>query len=59
YILLTKDREFNSSMQKRMIANFSPDSVQQLETGHLPMLSDPEGLRRILLSFLNNINTPG
>jgi pimeloyl-ACP methyl ester carboxylesterase len=59
YILLTKDREFNSSMQKRMIANFSPDSVQQLETGHLPMLSDPKGLRRILLSFLNNINTPG
>jgi pimeloyl-ACP methyl ester carboxylesterase len=59
YIHLTKDREFNSSMQKKMIAHFSPDSVQQLETGHLPMLSDPEGLRRILLSFLKNINTAG
>lgn len=54
YVKLTKDREFNKALQKKMIKNLSPQSVQQLETGHLPMLSDPEGLRRILLTFLND-----
>lgn len=53
YVKLTKDKEFSMSLQNKMISNLSPQSVQCLETGHLPMLSDPEGLRLILLTFLS------
>lgn len=52
YVKLTKDKEFGSSLQNKMIANLSPQSVETMETGHLPMLSDPERLRRILQSFV-------
>ncbi|SFJ83732.1 Pimeloyl-ACP methyl ester carboxylesterase [Paenibacillus sp. UNC496MF] len=51
YIKLTRDKEFDPRLQDRMIANLSPGRVAALEAGHLPMLSDPEGLRAILNSF--------
>lgn len=54
YVKLTKDKEFAPSLQNKMISNLSPQSVQQLETGHLPMISNPEGLRHLLLSFMQN-----
>lgn len=53
YVKLTQDKELSPSLQDKMIANFSPQSVQVLETGHLPMLSHPEGLRSILVNFLS------
>ncbi|KIL39969.1 alpha/beta hydrolase [Gordoniibacillus kamchatkensis] len=52
YVKLTKDKELAPSLQNKMISNFSPQSVRSLETGHLPMLSDPDGLRSILEDFL-------
>lgn len=52
YVKLTKDKELSPSLQNKMISNFSPQSVRSLETGHLPMLSDPDGLRSILEDFL-------
>ncbi|MCQ6561181.1 alpha/beta fold hydrolase [Paenibacillus mendelii] len=51
YVKLTKDKEFGQSHQYKMIGNLSPQTVESLETGHLPMLSDPKGLRNILQSF--------
>ncbi|TLS52780.1 alpha/beta hydrolase [Paenibacillus antri] len=53
YVKLANDKEFPLSLQDKMISNFSPQFVQTLETGHLPMLSNPEGLRAILENFLS------
>lgn len=56
YVKLSKDKEFNLSLQQKMVSNLSPQSVQSLETGHLPMLSDPDGLKIILRDFLIKVN---
>lgn len=52
YVSLSKDKEFSPSLQDKMISNFTPQTVRNLETGHLPMISDPEGLKSILEEFL-------
>ncbi|ANA79350.1 alpha/beta hydrolase [Paenibacillus glucanolyticus] len=56
YVKLTRDKEFGGSTQDTMIANLSPDGVESLDTGHLPMLSNPGGVRRILKSFAAQVN---
>jgi pimeloyl-ACP methyl ester carboxylesterase len=53
YVKLTNDKQLSPSLQDKMISNFSTQSVQSLEAGHLPMLSNPEGLRSILENFLS------
>lgn len=55
YVKLTKDKELRPSLQNQMIANFSPQSVRTLETGHLPMISDPDGLLAILEDFMEKV----
>lgn len=55
YVKLTNDKEFGSSLQNKMIKHLSPQSVEKLETGHLPMLSDPNGLRLILQGFITKL----
>ncbi|OXS57566.1 alpha/beta hydrolase [Cohnella sp. CIP 111063] len=57
YIRLEKDKEFGSSLQARMIRNFAPQRVRTLETGHLPMLGDPAGLRKLLLEFTSSVTS--
>ncbi|MFC4598252.1 alpha/beta fold hydrolase [Cohnella hongkongensis] len=57
YIRLEKDKEFGSSLQARMIRNFAPQQVRTLETGHLPMLGDPAGLRKLLLEFMSSVTS--
>lgn len=54
YVKLTKDKAISLSLQNKMISNLSPQSVRSLETGHLPMVSNPEGLRSILEDFLTD-----
>ncbi|XOK62165.1 alpha/beta fold hydrolase [Paenibacillus elgii] len=54
YVKLTQDKEFSPSLQNKMISNLSPQWVRSLNTGHLPMLSDPDGLRAILEEFMIN-----
>jgi len=55
YVKLTKDKELSPSLQNQMIANLSPQSVRSLETGHLPMISDPDELRVILEDFMEDV----
>lgn len=55
YVKLTQDKEFGESLQERMAANLSADRVESLSTGHLPMLSDPLGVRRILEGFVGQV----
>jgi len=52
YVQLSKDKEFGSAMQQKMIANLKAEYVRTLDSGHLPMLSDPKGLRHVLNQFL-------
>ncbi|MFC0334388.1 alpha/beta fold hydrolase [Paenibacillus sepulcri] len=52
YIKLLNDRELSKAQQDKMIANFTPEHIASLNTGHLPMLSDPDGLRLALQTFL-------
>ncbi|MFD0696147.1 alpha/beta fold hydrolase [Paenibacillus sp. GCM10027628] len=61
YLKLTNDRELTLSVQDKMIANLAPQHVEMLETGHLPMLSKPDELRRALMMFLSQLdgNIPG
>jgi len=54
YVKLTNDKGFGPSLQNKMTANLSPQSVRSLNTGHLPMLSDPNGLRAILEAFMKS-----
>ena len=56
YIKLLQDKEFGLPLQERMIANLAPDRVEALNTGHLPMLSDPDGLRTVLECFLSSVD---
>ncbi|XEC95114.1 alpha/beta fold hydrolase [Paenibacillus tarimensis] len=55
YITLEDDKEFTPSFQKKMISNLSPQSVRSLKTGHLPMLSEPDGLSHILQEFSSDV----
>lgn len=55
YVKLTQDKEFGESVQERMAANLSADRLECLSTGHLPMLSDPQGVRRILGDFVDQV----
>ncbi|MFD0590325.1 alpha/beta fold hydrolase [Paenibacillus sp. GCM10027627] len=52
YIKLTNDKEFTLVMQDRMIARLSAQRVVELNTGHLPMIGDPTGVRNAILSIL-------
>ncbi|TGN14527.1 alpha/beta fold hydrolase [Leptospira ilyithenensis] len=51
YIRLENDKEFDIPTQNRMISHFSPDHIIDLESGHMPMLSQPKTLAAILNSF--------
>jgi len=55
YVQLSKDKEFGSSVQQKMIANLMPEHIRTLDSGHLPMLSDPKGLRDVLDQFLSEV----
>lgn len=55
YVKLMKDKEFSPSLQDKMIANLAPQAVRSLDTGHLPMISAPDGLRGILEEFVESI----
>jgi pimeloyl-ACP methyl ester carboxylesterase len=56
YIKLVKDKEFGSSLQNKMVSHLSPQYVQSLDTGHLPMLRNPMGLRLLLENFFIHVH---
>jgi pimeloyl-ACP methyl ester carboxylesterase len=51
YVHLTEDREFGSALQRGMAQNLGAGEVTEIATGHLPMLSKPDELARILNQF--------
>ncbi|QJD88277.1 alpha/beta hydrolase [Cohnella herbarum] len=55
YVKLDKDKAFSPALQDKMILRLAPNRVANLNAGHLPMLGDPVGLRRMLLEFLSEL----
>lgn len=53
YIKLTEDKEMLPPLQERMIAALQPVHVEELQAGHLPMLSEPEGLSKAIERMLS------
>ena len=51
YVSLTQDRELNEKIQKQMMANLRPDQMIEMNSGHLPMLSKPSELARIVNNY--------
>jgi len=52
YVKLLSDNAYPFSSQEVSIANFQPHSIEELKSGHLPMLSHPYELATILESML-------
>ena len=51
YVRLTEDRSLSHALQGQMIENLGQPEVCELRTGHLPMLSRPAELARIIQEF--------
>lgn len=51
YVKTTSDKELSSSLQDTMSTNLGADEVRTIESGHMPMLSNPRELAEILEDF--------
>lgn len=51
YVQCLQDREFGMPLQKKYAGHLQSHMVKTLNTGHLPMLSDPVGLSEVLQQF--------
>lgn len=57
YVILTADREFPPSLQARYARSLGGGQVE-LDSGHLPMVSRPSELAKILTRFLSEVVAP-
>ncbi len=53
YIKLTRDQAISTSIQQNMIDNLGATHIEELDSGHLPMLSRPVELANIINEFAN------
>ena len=51
-----KDKGLSVQLQDKMIKNLNAQKVVELDSGHLPMISQPKELSEILNNFINEIN---
>lgn len=52
YLRLTSDQELGLSLQDRMARNLDAGQVIDLRSGHMPMLSQPRTLARVINEFV-------
>lgn len=57
YIKLTNDKSIPIDFQEKMAQNLRATEIESINSGHLPMLSKPDELTRILADFIKNIKT--
>ncbi len=55
YIKLSDDKSYSTALQEASIRILQPDRVEILASGHLPMLSQPAALAKLLLDFRSAI----
>lgn len=55
YVRLTRDREFGVSLQDRMARNLDAGQVVDIPSGHMPMLSQPVELARVINDFVADL----
>jgi pimeloyl-ACP methyl ester carboxylesterase len=55
YVRLTDDNEFGVPLQSAMAHNLGTDDVRDIASGHLPMLSRPQELSRLLNQFVKSL----
>ncbi|MCH8536059.1 MAG: alpha/beta hydrolase [Flavobacteriaceae bacterium] len=55
YIKLTNDKEFPLKLQDKMIKNLTTRKVVTIDSGHLPMISNPKELSLILSDFIKDV----
>lgn len=51
YIKLTNDAAFGIQLQEKAINNLKPETVIEVNSGHLPMISKPDELIKIIKEF--------
>lgn len=56
YVKLLRDQEISARLQDRMASRLHHARIVELDTGHLPMLSDPANLRRLLIEFRDQLS---
>ena len=55
YIKLTNDRSIPLDLQDKMAKNLNATQIETMDSGHLPMLGNPEGLGTILTGFMDRL----
>ena len=55
YIKLTNDAAYGIKLQEKAIENLKPETIIELNTGHLPMISKPNDLIKIIKEFTKKI----
>jgi Alpha/beta hydrolase family len=59
YVKLLDDKAFSLANQENSIKNLRPQSIVELRSGHLPMISHPKKLAEMLNEFIDScIQTP-
>lgn len=58
YLLTAQDRELPLNLQRRFAHRLGADWVDQIATGHLPMLQDPAGTAAAVHAFLASCRLP-
>jgi hypothetical protein len=56
YIKLTNDSAYRIQLQEKAIEHLKPQTIIELNTGHLPMISKPNDLSKIINEFVSKID---
>ena len=56
YIKLTNDAAYGLQLQEQAIEHLKPETIMELNTGHLPMISKPNDLVKIINEFTSKID---
>jgi pimeloyl-ACP methyl ester carboxylesterase len=59
YVRLTQDREFGVPLQRVMASNLGAGELREIASGHMPMLSEPDELTRVVNEFAARLGSVG
>jgi pimeloyl-ACP methyl ester carboxylesterase len=56
YILTTKDKELDAATQRSIVKNLRHPTVTEIDSGHMPMVSNPRSVAKIIQDTFKSIN---